>query len=52
MQANAISDSELISKYLSGNETSLEILISRHQNKVFAYILMIVKDKQLADDIC
>lgn len=51
MKANAISDKELISNYLSGNHNSLEILIHRHQNRVFAYILMVVKDKQLADDI-
>lgn len=51
MAANTVSDKQLISEYLSGNHISLERLISRHQNKVFAYILMIVKDKQLADDI-
>ncbi|MCK4639182.1 MAG: sigma-70 family RNA polymerase sigma factor, partial [Bacteroidales bacterium] len=38
-------------KYLTGNQASLEKLIHRHKNKVFAYILMVVKDKQLADDI-
>jgi len=51
MKANLISDKELISKYLSGNQNSLEVLIHRHKNRVFAYILMVVKDKQLADDI-
>lgn len=51
MNAKTVSDKELISGYLSGNQISLEKLISRHQNKVFAYILMIVKDKQLADDL-
>jgi len=51
MKANEISDKELINEYLNGDQSSLEVLISRHQNKVFAYILMIVKDKQLADDL-
>lgn len=51
MSAKELSDKELISRYLNGNQISLEKLIKRHQNKVFAYILMIVKDKQLADDI-
>ncbi|MDD4176503.1 MAG: sigma-70 family RNA polymerase sigma factor [Bacteroidales bacterium] len=36
---------------MEGNQYSLEKLIQRHQNRVFAYILMVVKDKQLADDI-
>jgi RNA polymerase sigma-70 factor (ECF subfamily) len=51
MKAAIISDQELIGKYLSGNEQSLEKLIYRHKRKVFAYIMMVVKDDQLADDI-
>ena len=51
MKAETISDKTLISRYLQGNQASLEKLIIRHKNKVFAYILMIVKDKELADDI-
>jgi RNA polymerase sigma-70 factor (ECF subfamily) len=51
MKAAVISDQELIGKYLSGNEQSLEKLILRHKRKVYAYIMMVVKDDQLADDI-
>lgn len=51
MKAQIPIDKDLISQYLNGNQLSLEKLISRHQNRVFAYILMVVKDKQLADDI-
>ncbi len=51
MNASKISDKQLICEYLDGNQNSLERLIHRHQDKVFAYILMIVRDKQLADDI-
>lgn len=51
MNSAALSDKELIARYLEGNEAALERLILRHQQKVYAYILMIVKDKQLADDI-
>ncbi|MFA8300522.1 MAG: RNA polymerase sigma factor [Hyphomicrobiales bacterium] len=51
MKAQALSDKELISKYLDGNHACLEKLIYRHKSRVYAYILMIVKDKQLADDI-
>lgn len=51
MKAAVISDQELIGKYLSGNEQSLEKLIYRHKRKVYAYIMMVVKDDQLADDI-
>ena len=51
MYAHAISDQELINRYLSGNEASLEQLVHRHKSKVFSYILMVVKNKQHADDI-
>lgn len=51
MSIQAISDQELINRYLSGNESSLEQLIYRHKSKVFSYILMVVKNKQHADDI-
>ena len=51
MNTPMVSDQELISAYLSGNHASLSNLVNRHKSKVFAYILMVVKDKQLADDI-
>jgi RNA polymerase sigma-70 factor (ECF subfamily) len=51
MYAQSVSDQELINRYLTGNENCLEQLIHRHKNKVFSYILMVVKDKQHADDI-
>jgi RNA polymerase sigma factor (sigma-70 family) len=51
MQAHVISDQELIGKYLAGYEPALEKLIRRHKNRVYAYILMVVKDKELAEDL-
>jgi RNA polymerase sigma-70 factor (ECF subfamily) len=51
MKAQVISDQELIGKYLAGHESALEKLIHRHKNRIFAYILMVVKDKDLAEDL-
>jgi len=51
MSTPLLSDKELISNYLNGDESSLEKLIRRHKRKVYSYILMIVKDNQLADDL-
>lgn len=51
MHSPSVSDQELINRYLAGNEISLEQLIHRHKSKVYSYILMVVKDKQHADDI-
>jgi len=51
MQSQVISDQELISRYLAGQEAALETLVRRHKNRIYAYILMIVKDKELAEDL-
>ena len=51
MTAHSATDQELIGRYLAGHHPSLERLIRRHKNRVFAYILMIVKDKELAEDL-
>lgn len=46
-----MSDQELIKKFQDGNQQSIEVLISRHKNKVYTYILILVKDSVLAEDI-
>lgn len=51
MKASNPSDQELIRRYLTGNESSLEIIINRHKDRVFSYILMVVKSPQIADDL-
>ncbi len=44
-------DDELIAKFISGNESCLQILIKRHKNRLYSYILMMVKHPELAEDI-
>jgi RNA polymerase sigma-70 factor (ECF subfamily) len=46
-----LSDSELISAYVAGNEKSLEVLVNRHQAKVYGYIMSKIRDTELANDI-
>ena len=46
-----ISDQELINAYIAGQQSALEKIIHRHKSRVFAYILMVVKDKELAEDL-
>jgi RNA polymerase sigma factor (sigma-70 family) len=46
-----LNDQELIGLYIAGNHSALEKLIYRHKSRVYAYILMIVKDKELAEDL-
>ncbi len=47
----AKSEKELIRSFLDGNHSSLQTLIERHQSRLYSYIFLLVKDKQLADDI-
>ena len=44
-------DHELIKEFLAGKQSSLEILINRYKNKVYTYILLMVKNDHLAEDI-
>jgi len=51
MKVEAASERELIREYLNGNHSSLQTLIERHQNRLYSYIFLLVKNKQLADDV-
>jgi len=51
MQQIQISDSVLVSKYINGDEQSLEKLIVKHKQKIFGFIYSKVSDKYLAEDI-
>ena len=46
-----MSDSALVSLYISGNESAFEQLVNRHKNKVFTTIVLIVKDTYTAEDL-
>lgn len=45
------SDRELVENYRNGDLASFELLVSRYQAQVYSYIMTLVKDRQLADDI-
>lgn len=45
------SDAELIESYLAGDVHSFEILLGRCQKPLYSYILAVVRDSQLAEDI-
>jgi len=46
-----LSDEQLVKSFIAGNHTSIDILIDRHKAKVFSYIMMCVKQHELAEDI-
>ena len=51
MQVTQLNDHQLIAQYLEGNEQAFEILLNRHQQKIYTSIYLFVKDQSLAEDI-
>ncbi len=51
MNAQVLSDKNLLNKYLSGDKSAISSLIERHSRRVRDYINMMVKDRDVADDI-
>lgn len=46
-----LTDNELVRAYIGGNNEAFDTLLQRYQSKVYSYILHIVKNKDVADDI-
>ena len=44
-------DQELVKKYINGDNFSFEILLNRHKNRVFAFIMSKIKNKDISEDI-
>lgn len=44
-------DDRLVAAYADGNNQAFDILLSRHQQRVFAYIMSVVKNRDVANDI-
>lgn len=46
-----LTDEQLVRAYVDGNNEAFDTLLRRHQSKLFSYILRIVKNRDIADDI-
>jgi len=44
-------DQELVQQFMAGNAHALEMLVKRHQAKIYTSIYLLVKDKYTAEDI-
>ena len=51
MTVQVLSDQVLLNHYLSGDRSAISQLIERHSRRVKDYIHMMVKDRDVADDI-
>lgn len=44
-------DDKLVEEFMSGNEAAFDVLLKRHQDKLYTYILFIVRNEDMADDL-
>lgn len=51
MQNHKTSDKILVKNYIEGNERSLEILITRHKQKIYGFIYSKLANQELVEDI-
>lgn len=51
MRKNLNPDSTLVSDYIQGNEHALEVLIKRHQQRLYSFIYSKVQDRDITEDI-
>lgn len=47
----SMTDEQLVKAYAQGNNEAFDVLLKRHQNRVYNYILRIIKNEDTANDI-
>lgn len=48
---NDMTDEQLAFSYIDGNNKAFDLLLSRNQSRLFSYILFVVRDQEMANDI-
>lgn len=48
---NLMTDEELAIMYVDGGNKAFDLLLSRNQEKLFTYILFVVRDREMANDM-
>lgn len=51
MATAILSDALLVKNYVNGDESALEVLITRHQAKIYGFIYSKIADRDISDDI-
>ncbi len=51
MNLNSLTDEELALRYVAGNNRAFDELLRRNQSQLFTYILFVVRDRYVADDV-
>lgn len=48
---NKMADEELALSYIEGDNRAFDLLLSRNQSKLFSYVLFVVRDRDIANDV-
>jgi RNA polymerase sigma-70 factor (ECF subfamily) len=51
MDISKLNDQELVNRFVKGEKDCMQELIKRHKDRVYTYILLIVKNAEVADDL-
>jgi RNA polymerase sigma factor (sigma-70 family) len=51
LKYGSLSDQDLVQAYIKGDHSAIEVLINKHRSKVYTYILLTIKNQQLAEDL-
>jgi len=51
MSIHHLTDKELVQLYTGGKEEALSALLERHQSKIFSSIILLVRDRAIAEDV-
>lgn len=46
-----MTDEQLVDLFSNGNNQAFDVLLNRHKNRIFTYILLIVRNRDLAEDV-
>ncbi len=51
MLTKVLNDQELVRLYLEGNEKAFETILQRHKRKVWSHIYLMVRDREITEDL-
>ena len=50
-KSSVLTDEMLVSEYAEGNNDAFDTLLRRHQDRIYSYILRVIKNEDVANDI-
>ncbi len=51
MRTKVLTDTELVHAYQAGDERAFETLLQRHKRKVWSHVYLMVRDREVTDDL-